>query len=123
MDFLVSIELIHNAKLVQIVFFIFDLPQFWKELNKTKCVSFWPQKLTHNVSFWGQKYADPISRFLGPETDKKSLILGPEIVKMGQQYFWGQKLTQFLAPETDFMGERNLMNFSPFLLSFPLAPL
>ena len=55
------------------------------------------QKLNHNVSFWGHKSADPFSLFLEPETDKISRFLGPEIVKMGQQYFWGQKLTLWFS--------------------------
>jgi hypothetical protein len=54
--------------------------------------------------------ADPFSQFLAPETDVKSLLLGPEIPKMGQQYFWGQKLTLcFRFWPHKLMGERNFM--------------
>jgi hypothetical protein len=43
--------------------------------------------------------------------------MGPEIVKMGEQYFLGYKLTvqvQFLAPETDVIDERNFMILGDF---------
>jgi hypothetical protein len=76
-------ELVHNPKLVQIVFsFSIDQNSGKNYLDQklTKCVSIWPLKLTHNVSFWGPTYADPFSQFLGPETNKKSPFLGLEKV-------------------------------------------
>ena len=47
--FLVSIELIHNPKLVQIVFFFFHWPKFWKKI-------FGPE-------------TDKMCQFLAPETE------------------------------------------------------
>ena len=47
--FLVSIELIHNLEHVQIVFFFFYWPEFWKKLLGPE--------------------TDEMCQFLGPETD------------------------------------------------------
>jgi hypothetical protein len=60
-----------------------------------KCVSFQPQKLTHNVSFLGQKPVDPFSQIT---------ISGARNRENGSELF--------LAPETDVMGERNFMRFA-----------
>jgi hypothetical protein len=83
--FLVSNELVHNSKVVQILFFFFFLlasilEKKYLDQKLTKCVSFWPHKLNHNVSFWAQKYADPFTisepwnwQFIGPEIVKKNI--------------------------------------------------
>jgi hypothetical protein len=98
--FLVSIELLHDPKLVQIVSFFFYWPEFLKkylEQKLMKCVSFWHQKLTHNVSFWGQKPTDPFSRFLGPETDKKITISGARNSENGSVIFLGPETTDIVT--------------------------
>ena len=75
--FLVSIELIHYTKHVQLIFLFFYWPEFWK---LTKCVSFWAQKSL---------------MFLAPETDIMGQFLGPETDILGERYFMDYYCLQY----------------------------
>ena len=79
--FLVSIELKHNTKLVQIVFlFFFYWPEFWKK-------QLGPE-------------TDEMCQFRGPETDPYCQFLGPEIMLTHFHDFWAQKLTKCVGFST-----------------------
>jgi hypothetical protein len=74
MDFLVSIELIHNLEHAQIVFFFFYWPEFLKKLlvpeTDEMCQFLGPDADPYlqflAVSFWAQKLLKWVSKVSGP---------------------------------------------------------